>query len=234
MISIEERCKRRSFSGFVAPETIDLLAEKMFGIIGDRRMTKMHRYLGEQSGIPRLFPGLRVWTGGLGTSTTLHSGLFASISLANRSHPFESLGFSVYLSDDSEEEAASRYHDSEKRWLGQRRDVTLVELRGWPGECGRDDQIRIEYWNSNGVGQEIIIVFDDVSPIQELAWDVKGDKERQSYMDEEFCTVHGLHYEDLAHSYSGFGCEFRPATLAENLKLLADLVSSKQNVVDKK
>lgn len=227
MSPIEKRCQRRETVAFVAPETVDQLAEKMLGIIADRRMTKMHRWLGENGGTPRLFPGLRVWRGGLGGPTTIRARQSVGISLASHQHSFEGIGFSIGREDETEEQVRDRYHHPERQWLGQRRDITVVELDGWPGSPGRDDSIRVEYWNENGVGQETIIAFDDVDPVQEIAWNVKGDVLRQVHLDDEFCTVHGRHIEDAEHVYQS-GCVLREATLAEDLAVLADLAARKE------
>lgn len=225
MWTIEKRCGQRDTRAFVVPDTVDLLGQKMVGIVADRRMTKMHRYLGEQGGKPRLFLGLRVWHGGFGGPTTLRPGQSASISLASPQHHFEGIGFSVGREDETEEQAAKRYHHPEQQWLGQRRDITLVELDGWPGEPQRDDSIRIEYWNENGVGQETIVVFDDINLVEELAWDLKDDRRREVHLDNEFCTVHGKHIEDPGHRPAG--CTLRTATLAEDLAVLARLAELK-------
>lgn len=221
---IEKRCGRRDTRAFVVADTVDALGEKMIGIIADRRMTKMHRYLGE-SNKPRLFSGLRLWPGGYSGPTTQRSRQSVSVSLASNSRQFEGIGFSIGLDNETEEQAAKRYHNPEEQWLGQRRDITLVELDGWPGSRGRDDSIRIEHWNQHGVGQQTIVVFDDVDPIQELAWDVKGDKERQVCWDDEFCTFHTRHIEAAEHEYRSGVCALRQATLAENLRVLADLAA---------
>src|SRR5437868_3564793 len=234
MWPIEKRCQQRDTRAFVAPETVDLLGEKMIGIIADRRMTKMHRYLGEHvwQVPPRLFPGLRVWHGGFGGPTTLRSRQSVGINLASNQHPFERLGFSIGRDNDTEAQVAERYHHPERQWLGQRRDITSVDLHGWPGSPGRDDQIHIEYWNQNGVGQEIVVVFDDLNPVQEIAWDVKGDKARQVYLDDEFCTLHGRHFEDHEHVYQPGRCALRSATLAESLTALAGLAARHETAPD--
>lgn len=221
MISIEERCHRRHTEAFVAPETVDALGEKMVGVIGDRRMTKMHRYLGERPGVPNLFPGLRVWSGGYDGPVQLVPGRAAHVYLASRTHRFQGIGFSIGREDDTELRAASRHSEPEGQFLGQRRDVTFVEIDGRPGERGAEDRIRVEFWNSHGVGQEMIVVFDDLDPVQEIAWDLKGDAVRHTLMDNEFCVTHQCHYETPGHGYDP-GCDLRAATLAESLRLLAD------------
>lgn len=221
MSPIEKRCQQRNTQAFVATDTVDLLGRKMIGLVGDRRMTKAHRYLGEGRGTPELRAGLRVWHGGYGEPTTLRPGLSASISFANRRHLLEGIGFGV-RGDETEDQVAERYDDPERQWLGKRRDITLVELTGWPGEPGSDDSIRIEFWNESGVGQETVIAFDDVDLVQELAWIVKGDQVREMHLDDEFCTTCGLHVEDPGHQWAG-SCVRRRATLAENLALLAVL-----------
>lgn len=222
MWPIEKRCQRRDTAAFVAPETVDLLGQKMIGIIADRRVTKVHRYLGDRPGVPTVRTGLRLWHGGFDNATRLRSRVSAGVSLASHQHPFEGLGFSIGLDDETEQQVADRYHHPEKHWLGQRRDITYVELYGWPGGPGRDDRIRVEYWNEHGVGQETLLAFDDIEPIEELAWDVKGDKLRQVFLDDEFCDFHGLHFEHPDHTY-GAECTRRKATTAENLRVLAVL-----------
>lgn len=224
-MSIERRCQQRHTQGFVTPETVNPLGEKMIGIIADRRMTKMHRYLGERGGKPQLYAGLRVWTGGLTAPTTIRSRQSAAITLASHQRPFEGLGFSIGHEDLTEEQFAQRYHHPEQQWLGERRNITLVELNGWPQSPTSDDSVRIEHWNKHGVGHETIIIFDDIDPIQEIAWDIKDDKERRVHSESEFCTIHSRHFEDPEHIFQSRHCALRPATLAENLKLLADLAA---------
>lgn len=224
MWTIEKRCQRRDTTAFVAPDTVDLLGQKMIGIIADRRMTKMHRYLGESSGSPRLFTGLRVWPGGYGGPTTIRPGQSASISLARQTRPFESIGIATSRDDATEEQLRERYHHPEKHWLKRREDVMVVHLDGWPGSPGRDDSICVEYWNENGVGQESIIVFDDIELVEEIAWDAKRDKLRQVCLYDSYCTVHGRHFEHPEHHYEG-ACASRTATLAENLEMLAFLAA---------
>lgn len=228
MWSIEKRCTQRDTRAFVAPETVDLLGEKMIGLIADRRVTKMHRYLGEHGGTPRVSTGLRVWRGGLDGPTTQRPGQSASIHLASDHHPFEGLGFSVGWRDETEQQIRDRYHRPEDQFLGQRRDITYVELAGQPGSLGRDDSIRVEHWNEHGVGQETILVFDDLDPVQEIAWDLKADLERRVHLDDEYCTVHGQHYEDPQHHYRYGVCVLRQATMVENLALLVVLASTNQ------
>lgn len=226
MWPIEKRCQRRDTAAFVAPETVDLLGEKMIGIIADRRMTKMHRYLGENAGTPRLFPGLRLWHGGFNGPTYARPRMSASVSLASGLYPYEGIG--IGFADETEAHVRDRYHHPEKHWLGQRRDITFVELDGWPGSPGRDDRIRIEHWNSNGVGQETILVFDDVDHIQELAWEVQGSKERHVYMDDGWCTTHDRHFEDPDHASQIGRCALRRATVVENLRVLVGLAEQRE------
>lgn len=221
MWSIEKRVAQRDTTAFVTPETVDLLADKLIGIIADRRMTKMHRYLGERSGQPRLFPGLRVDHRAHGGGVNKRPGVSASIYLTSAARSLEGVGFSIERDDDTEEKVRHRYHHPEDEWLGQRRNITLVEMSGWPGSPGREDSVRIEFWNEHGVGQETLLVFDDIEPIQEIAWDVKGDRDRQVYLWDEFCETHGLHYEHPDHSYDG--CKGRKSTRAEDLAVLAVL-----------
>ena len=227
--SIAKRCQQRRTHAFVTPETVGPLGQKMIGLVADRRMTMMHRYLGEQSGTPRLYAGLRVWTGGLGPATIIRPGQSAAISLASVQRPLEGIGFSVGPERQTEEQLAERYHHPERQWLGERRDITLVELNGWPGSPTRDDSVRVEHWNQHGVGQETIVVFDDIDPIQEIAWIVKQDKEHRIHFEDEFCTLHRRHFEDPEHSFQPSRCALRPATLTENLTLLAHLGSIREH-----
>lgn len=224
MWPIEKRCQQRHTRAFVVADTVDLLGQKMVGIVADRRMTKAHRYLGEGRGTPKLTAGLQVWHGGYGGPTTLRPGLSASISLANGRSLLEGIGFSIRGESETEEQVADRYNHPERQWLGQRRDITLVELDGWPGEPRSDDLIRIEYWNEHGVGQETLLVFDDVDLVQELAWTVKRDKLREMHLDDEFCTRCGRHAEDPSHNWQPGSCVLRRATLRENLAMLVEVL----------
>lgn len=221
MLSIQKRCQRRDTNAFVTVETVDLLADKLVGIIADRRMTKMHRYLGENGGTPRLFAGMRVDRCAIGDGVNRRPRMSVGVHLASQGHGLEGVGFSIDRDDETEEQVRDRYHHPEKQWLGQRRDCTFVELNGFPGQPARDDQIRVEYWNQYGVGQETQLVFDDIDPIEEIAWDVKGDRDRRVCMWDEFCDVHGLHFEHPGHK--GLGCKGRQSTRAEDLAVLAHL-----------
>lgn len=221
---IEKRCAQRNTHAFVTPDTVDLLADKLVGIIADRRMTKMHRYLGEQSGTPRLFSGMRVDRRSDDDGVSRRSGQSVGVSLASHARGLEGVSFGVPIHDESEEKVAHRYRHPEEQWLGQRRDITFVELDGWPGSPARDDSIRVEYWNEHGVGQETILVFDDIELVEEIAWNVKGDRVRQVYMWDGFCDDHGLHFEHPDHK--GKGCKGRKSTLAEDLAVLAFLAAN--------
>lgn len=227
MWPIGKRCQERYTRAFVTADTIDLLGAKMIGIIADRRMTKMHRYLGKKGGTPRLFSGLRVWHGGFGGPTSFQPRQSVSVSLVSPHRLLEGVGFSV-RGDETEEQISERYHYPAYSDEESHRDITMVQLTGWPGEPGKDDSILVEYWNENGVGQETTLVFDDVSPVQELAWVVKGDQERQTYWDNEFCTTHDRHIEGHGHSYCHGSCVLRTATMAEDLRLLVQLAESKK------
>lgn len=220
MLPIEKRCGLRDTNAFVTPETVDLLADKLIGIIADRRMTKMHRYLGDRDNRPRLFPGLRVDRRAYGDGVNRRPGQSVSVYLASQARGLEGVGFSAW-DEEPEEKVAHRYRHPEEQWLGQRRDITFVELHGWPGSAGREDSIRVEYWNEHGVGQETLLVFDDIDVVEEIAWDVKGDRERQVYLWDEFCDVHGLHFEHPDHK--GNGCKGRQSTRAEDLAVIAYL-----------
>jgi hypothetical protein len=221
IIAIEGRCNRRDTWAFVAAENVDMLAEKLVGIIGDRRMTKVHRYLGESAGTPTVRAGLWVNRGAPGEGVNRHPGRSVGIYLAGSPYLLEAVSLAAYVDGETEEQAAEKYHHPEKQWLGQRRNITRVELRGWPGQPSREDSIRIEYWNEHGVGQETLVAFDDYSPIQEIAWDVKGDRERRVWMYDAFCDTHGLHFEHPDHK--SYGCEGRRSTRAEDLEVLAVL-----------
>lgn len=220
MNQIERRCQGGSTRAFVTAETVDLLAEKLVRIIGDRRMSKMHRYLG-QAGTPEVRAGLRVDRGAHSGGVHRRSGQSVAVCLTSQAGGLQGISFSIDRDDETEGQVAERYHHPDRQWLGQRRNITFVELNGWPGEPNRGDSIRIEYWNDHGVGQETIVVFDDFDPVQEIAWDVKGDQERQVWMWDEFCDTHGLHFEHPDHKH--YGCKGRNSTRAENLEVLAVL-----------
>lgn len=225
MWPIEKRCQRRDTNAFVVADTVDLLADKLVGIIGDRRMTKMHRYLGEHAGTPRLFPVMRVDHGAFGGGLNRRSGRSVHVYLKSQTRGLEGVGFSIDTEGETEDHVAGRYHHPERQWLGQRRNITLVELDGWPGEQGRDDSIRIEYWDEHGVGRETLLVFDDLDLVEEIAWDVKGDSDRHVRMWDEFCDEHSLHFEHPDHERSG--CKGRQSTRAEDLAVLAHLAHLK-------
>lgn len=220
MISIQSRAASRHTNAFVTPETIDLLAVKFIGLIGDRRMTKTHRYLTSTTNQPRVFTGLRLDRRGMCEPISHRRRQSVGVHLASQSRGIEGVSFGVSADNDVEEKVARRYHHPEEHWLNRREDITAVEMTGSPGEPARDDSIRIEYWNSNGVGQETIIVFDDIDLLEEIAWDINGDKERQVYMWDEFCTVHHMHYEHHLHDRSA-ACQGRPPTRGETLAALA-------------
>lgn len=227
MIPIEKRLGLRDTHAFVVAETVDLLADKLVGVLADRRMTKVHRYLGETSGTPRVFPGLRVDRGSR-TPITRHPGQSVRVHLASQPRRMESVGIWVD-GDESERDAARRYHAPEKEWLGQRRNLTRVELEGWPRSPSTEDRVVIEHWNEHGVGQETVLAFDDVDLIQELAWDIKGDTARRVEMWNETCDHHGLHFEHPDHG-QGSDCRPRPSTRAEDLSVLALLAASAERV----
>lgn len=218
---IEKRCRQRVTRSFVTADTVDLLAEKLVGIIAERRMVKMVRSLGEYAGTPQLFTGLRLWHGGYRDAVKVRPGESVSVWLANQSQRNEHLYFTVGLRTETEQEIHGRYDHPEKQWLGERRDITRVALNGWPGEPRTDDEIRIEHWNEHGFGQETTVVFDDINLIEEIAWDVKGDRERRIYLWDEFCDTHGLHFEHPDHKAAG--CKGRQSTRAEDLAVLAHL-----------
>lgn len=217
---IEDRCRLRDTHAFVVADTVDPLADKLLGIIADRRMAKVHRYLGESAGSPRVFVGLRVDQRSFSPITRLpRQGV--ALHLAGQ---WKLEGLALWAEDGSEQAAARRYHHPDKEWLGQRRNITKVELQGWPGSPSREDLITIEHWNEHGVGQETIVAFDDVDLIQELAWDIKGDAERQVHLWDEFCDFHGLHFEHPDHAQRPV-CKARQSTRAEDLALLAYLAA---------
>ena len=220
VVTIEQRCERQTTRAFVTAETVDALANKLVGIMGERRMTATERYLGENAGVPRVFPGLRLWHGGLREAVHHTPGRWIGVWAKGARH--HSFGFGVNR-DETEAQARHRYEHPEENILGQRENITLVELRGWPGQPSPDDQIRIECWNNHGLGFESIVVFDDMDPLQEIAWEVKGDRVREVVLDDEFCETHNLHFEHPDHRYSG--CAARQATRAETLAVLAHLAA---------
>lgn len=224
--TIEQRYERRDTHGFVVAGTVDLLAEKTIGIIGDRRMTLMRRYLGEGAGTPRLYPGYRLWHGGFGDAVERRAGASVVVHVAGPGQRVDHVGFRVGPLEETEEQARERYQNPGDQWLGQRRDITFVMLLGWPGEPNLDDRVRIERWNEHGVGEETVVVFDDYDPVQEIGWAVKGDRVRQVQLWDEFCDTHGMHFEHPDHQR--MGCVGRQSTLAENLAVLAHLAKVKE------
>jgi hypothetical protein len=221
VLTIEKRAEMRDTCSFVTTKTVDVLAAKLIGIVGDRRMTVIRRYLGERGGSPTVATGLRLNQRGYGPPVQHRLGRGVSIHLMPG---IEGIGFSVQRDSDTEDEVRERYHHPERHWLGRREDMIYVELRGWPGQPHKDDAVRIERWNSNGVGEEIIVAFDDFDLLEEIAWDVKGDERREVHMWDEFCDFHGLHYEHPSHERTG-QCRGRPPTRGETLTVLGLIAS---------
>ncbi|MEU7978295.1 hypothetical protein AB0B63_07155 [Micromonospora sp. NPDC049081] len=76
-------------------------------------------------------------------------------------------GVSAYVSDGNRVEAEvwKRYHAAESTSsdpFKRRRNMTLVEITGGlPGDGpGRDDRLVVRHWNSDGVCDERVVVFD--------------------------------------------------------------------------
>lgn len=216
---IAKRAEQRDTCAFVTFMTVDVLARKLVGIVGNRRMSMMRRYLGDNGGMPTVTAGLRLDHRGFGDPVNHRLGVGVGINLRPG---INGLGFSVQRLSETEDEVYQRYHNPGKQWLGRREDIIYVELRGREGQPHREDSIRIERWNQHGVGEEIIVAFDDFDLLEELAWDVKGDKAREVHMWDEFCTVCGLHFEHPVHSRSA-ACKGRPPTRGETLAALSAL-----------
>lgn len=224
MLTIDARAQRCDTDAFVTTETIDPLARKLIGIVGDRRMTKTRRYLDDRPGVLDVYAGLRLERGGISGPVEHRPGEAVIIRLTSRSRGLQGISFGVHIDGEDEAEVARRFRHPENEWMGQRRNITYVELHGWPGSPRRDDHVRIEWWNEYGVGQEVIIVFDDFDMIDELFWDVTGDEKRQVCMWDEFCAHHRQHYADPDHK-RGSDCDPRPPTMAENLSVLSKLAA---------
>jgi hypothetical protein len=224
MLTIDARAQRYDTNAFVTTETIDPLARKLIGIVGDRRMTKARRYLGDSGGVPDVYAGLRLERGGISGPVEHRSGEAVIIRLASRASGLQGISFGIHVPGEDEAEVSRRYQHPENEWMGQRRNITYVELRGWPGNPRRDDHVRIEWWNEYGVGQEVIIVFDDVDLVDELARQIKGDPGPDAVLwDKAYCEAHDVHLQDPEHRRGG--CSIRPATLAEDLAALAQLAA---------
>lgn len=233
MKTIEQRCQDSHTGAFVAVDTVDALAEKLVGIVGNRRMTKMFRYMGEHGGVPEVRAGLVPDYQGLsGDPVNRTPGHGVSIHLTGRSGGLEGVGLSIERPGETEEQAAHRYHHPEESFPpGKREEVVYVQLNGNPGQPGSQDRIRIERWNEYGVGIEVIVVFDDVDPVEEIFWRLTGNKLRHPGFEDYFCTGHEQHFADPAHEYRYKVCEYRDATLTENVAALA-LVASSQMASD--
>lgn len=222
--SIKQRCRRRDTHGFVVPETVDLLAKKAIGVIGDRRISLMHRYLGDSAGTPRLVTGYRLWHGGLSDPVTHTPGHGASVYLRGPGDRGASVRFSVGPHGETEEQARERYQHPEKQFLRQRREITFVMVQGLPGQPHPEDRLRIETWDETGLGHETIVAFDDLDPFQELVWDLTNNRKRQVHWWDEFCDEHRLHLEHPDHERS-VECRTRQSSRAEDLTALAALAA---------
>lgn len=224
---IQKRCAQHTTGAFVTADTIDALADKVVGLLGDRRITQVHRYIGRPTDTPRVSTGLRLWRGGMDDNPVRRAPRRSVyVALASRAHRFQSVGFSVLRDDETEQEIRLRYNQPEGHWEG-RRNLTWVHLTGWPGQPHHEDQILIEYWNSNGVGQETIYAFDDLDLINELGWDIKGDPQRHVQLWDEVCEAHDLHFEHPDHVRAG--CQGRQASLADNLAVLTELARRREH-----
>lgn len=219
MLPIEQRCTRVTTRAFVTADTVDALADKMLGIIGDRRAIRLDQYLGDHAGIPELVPGQRVWHCGIGDPVRRTARQSMYVTLGSHIHGVKGVGFSIGHNDDTEDDLIARYNS--KQDPRARRDLTVVSLNGCPGEPRPKDNIRVEHWNKDGVGRATTLVFDDILVVEELAWDIKGDRERRVHLWDEYCDTHDMHVEHPEHPQRG--CSPRTATLAENLDVLAHL-----------
>jgi hypothetical protein len=224
MYPFDKRLAQHDTNAFVVTTTVDGLAEKLLGIVGERRITLMRRYLGESGGEPRITTGLRLERGGYAGPITRRPTESVHVRLTNDARTWEGFGFGIHLASETEEQVAHRYRHPEEQWMGQRRDIMYVELHGWANEPRRDDRIVIERWNEHGVGEEVRIAFDDLDPVDVLARRIKGEPgENKALWDGSFCSSHDMHFERPDHPYSCSHCLPRTATLAEDLAVLSVL-----------
>lgn len=149
---------RSNCRGMVALDTAELLAERATNLVNSgRRMTTARRYVGH-GGTPEVHAGLvpsqppNTWNRGNSAGFGVHF---------DRPGHLHGIGFSAQAGiNDTEEGEWKRYH------AGDRVDMTMIEVTGGlPGDgLGRDDQLVIRHWNSNGVEIETVVAFDtDVS-----------------------------------------------------------------------
>lgn len=154
LTALTERIRtQRYVTAMAALDTVELLAERVLNLLAHgRRITIARRYTYIDRP-PEVHAGLtvdgqpRVWAKHDGVGVNLKPGL-------------RGFGFSACAGRaGTEKEVWDRYHANED----DRRDMTLVEIDGGlPGDDypSQDDRIVIRCWNTHGVCDETVVVFD--------------------------------------------------------------------------
>lgn len=179
MLPLAERLSTRDSLVFVAMDTVDALADRVLGIFGEgREVTRIHTYRHTVPKDPtdaqrenRGLQSLTVVTGlRLATLDEVHGPIkrWESVSPVGKGlHIYlspgllEGFGFGAYEYESAtEEQVIARYHSHVAGdTYSRRRNLTVVEIDGWPGSPNREDRIRIEHWNDHGVCSETLIAF---------------------------------------------------------------------------
>ena len=162
MIGLAERSKHQDLHVMATMDTMPVIEQRIRNLLRwGRRITIVQSWIhGTDSGNPDVKVGLTIDTAAYQGGLRSHRG--------DDQHGFAVYlrpglsGFSVHAyahEDATEEDAWRRYHNEETRRSNLTR---LIIDGGFDGDHGprNDDQILIENWNENGVGQRTMIAFD--------------------------------------------------------------------------
>lgn len=157
---IDERAHRHQMRAFVAHDTIEAIVARIEPMVrSGRRMTLMRRYLGSDE-VFDFRTGLTLDTdtpsGGVEIRRQDNpAGMYAQFLLTH----VTSFGVSAYAMDGDEDAVRARWHSEGRR----REDCVLIRITGGAdGAFGYTDKIEITRYNENGVGEQTIVVFDQL------------------------------------------------------------------------
>lgn len=173
------RWRTRTVRVFAAMDTMDQIAERVLGIVGENRVINKTWTYVHRGGLEDLSH--------LTHATGLHKGGHAGHPEGHHTWRQEDqAGFSVYLTHEfgtmgtmegfgvgilawnatTEKDVRQRYEKGRNASDGtsvfdERRDITYLEIHGTPGEPHREDRIEIMEWNTHGVLTHTIITFTE-------------------------------------------------------------------------